>query len=74
MALSTATFQTNQVALFLARTKPYAARCFAEDMVKYGDTVKSTVVEKWFRRYFTSEVAFYEYRNLEANVTQAVQF
>lgn len=74
MAISKSTFQTNQVTLFLARTKPYAARCFAEDMVKYGDTVPSLEVEKWFRRYFTSEAAFYEYRNLEANVTQTVQF
>jgi len=74
MALSTATFETNQVTLYLARTKPYAARCFAEDMVKYGDRVKSTLVEKWFKTYFPSNVNQYEYRKLEANVTQTVNF
>ena len=74
MALSKSTFQTNAVTLFLARTKPYAARCFAEDMVKYGDTVPSIEVEKWFKRYFPSNVNQYEFRNLEANVTQTLQF
>ncbi len=74
MALSKSTFQTNAVTLFLARTKPYASRCFAEDMVKYGDTVPSIEVEKWFKRYFPSNVNQYEFRNLEANVTQTLQF
>jgi hypothetical protein len=74
MAISTATFQTNQVTLHLAKTKPYASRCFAEDMVKFGDTVPSIEVEKWFKRYFPSNVNQYEFRNLEANVTQTVHF
>ena len=74
MAISTATFQTNEVTLFLSRNFPYATTCFAQDMLKHGDTVKSTVVEKWFRGYFPSEVAAQQYRNLEANVTQTVQF
>ena len=48
MALSTATFQTNEVTLFLSQRYPYATTCFAQDMLKHGDTVKSTIVEKWF--------------------------
>ncbi len=74
MALSKATFETNQVTLHLAKTKPYAATCFAQDMVKYGDTVPSIEVEKWFKRYFPSNVNQYEFRNLEANVTQFLPF
>jgi hypothetical protein len=48
MALSTASFQTNEVTLFLSQRYPYATTCFAQDMLKHGDTVKSTIVEKWF--------------------------
>jgi hypothetical protein len=74
MALSTATFETNQVALFLSKSYPFATTLFSQDMLQHGDTVKSVVVEKWFKSYFPSEVAFAEYRRLEANVTQTVQF
>ena len=78
MALSKSTFKTNEVALFLSRRYPFATTCFSQDMlkhgVKHGDTVKSVVVENWFKSYFPSEVAYSEYRMLEANVTQTVQF
>jgi len=74
MALSKSTFETNEVTLFLSKRYPYATTCFAQDMLKHGDTVKSVVVEKWFKSYFPSEVAYSEYRMLEANVTQTVQF
>jgi len=74
MALSKSTFKTNEVTLFLSKRYPYATTCFAQDMLKHGDTVKSVVVEKWFKSYFPSEVAYSEYRMLEANVTQTVQF
>ena len=74
MALSKSTFKTNEVTLFLSKRYPYATTCFAQDMLKHGDTVKSVVVEKWFKSYFPSEVAYSEYRMLEANVTQTLQF
>jgi hypothetical protein len=73
MALSKPTFKTNEVTLHLAKIKPYASRCFAEDTAKFGDTVPSIEVEKWFKRYFGSNVNQYEYRKLEANVTQTLQ-
>jgi hypothetical protein len=72
MALSTATFQTNEVTLFLSQRYPYATTCFAQDMLKHGDTVKSTIVEKWFRSYFPAESAFKLFRILEATVTQTI--
>jgi hypothetical protein len=74
MALSKSTFKTNEVALFLSRRYPFATTCFSQDMLKHGDTVKSVVVEKWFKSYFPSEVAYSEYRMLEANVTQTLKF
>jgi len=74
MALSTATFETNQVTLFLSQRYPYATTCFAQDMLKHGDTVKSVIVEKWFRSYFPADTAFKLFRILEANVTQTVNF
>jgi len=74
MALSKATFQTNQVALFLSQRYPYATHCFSQDMLKHGDMVPSLEVEKWFRSYFPAESAFKLFRILEANVTQTVQF
>lgn len=74
MALSKSTFQTNEVTLFLSQRYPYATTCFAQDMLQYGDTVKSVIVEKWFRSYFPADTAFKLFRILEANVTQTVQF
>jgi hypothetical protein len=74
MAISKATFRTNEVALFLSRKFPFATTCFSQDMLKHGETVSSLVVEKWFKSYFPSQVAFQEFRNLEASVTQTLQF
>lgn len=64
------TFPTNDVSLFLSRQYPYAAKCFAEDMIKHGDSVDAILVQNWFKRYFPSNVAHTIYRNLEANVYQ----
>jgi hypothetical protein len=72
MAFSQSTFNTLEVRLFLNRKYPYAAQCFAQDFS--ADTVPSIQVEKWFKRYFPAELAFTEYRNLEANVTQTLQY
>jgi len=73
MTISSATFATNEVALYLDRKYPYAATCFSQDMAEYGDTVASAIVEKWFKRYFPSNVNQFEFRSLEAAVTQTVQ-
>ena len=73
MKYSTATFVTNEVALYLNRKYPYAATCFSQDMLQYGDVVESAIVEKWFKRYFPSNVNQFEFRSLEAAVTQTVQ-
>lgn len=67
-----AEFVTNEVTLYLNNKYPYAATCFAQDMLEYGDTVASTLVEKWFKSYFPSNVNQFEYRSLEANVTQRI--
>jgi hypothetical protein len=76
MALAKAFFKINAVRLHLSKSFPYACTCFGQDMAKYGytDTVSSAHVERWFKSYFPSEVAYTEYRRLEANVTQTVQF
>jgi hypothetical protein len=74
MAISTATFRTNEVTLFLSREFPYAATCFSQDMLKHGETVSSILVEKWFKSYFPSNVNQFQYRLLQASVTQTIQF
>ena len=74
MPLQSATFDTNSVTLFLNRKYPYAATCFAQDSLKHGDRIPSTAVEKWFKSYFPSPLNATEYRNLEANVSQAITF
>jgi hypothetical protein len=70
MALKNSTFPTNDVRLFLSKQYPYAAKCFAEDMLKHGDLVESILVENWLRRYFPSNTARTIYRKLEASVYQ----
>jgi hypothetical protein len=74
MAISTARFQTNDVTLFLAKRFPYAAQCFAQDNLKYGDTILSQTVSNWFQRYFPSPTGFNTFRELERSVTQFVNF
>jgi len=74
VALQSATFNTNEVTLFLAKRFQYAAQCFAQENLKYGDTIKSTVVSKWFQRYFPSPTNFNVFRELECSVTQFIDF
>lgn len=73
MALQSAKFNTNEVSLFLARRFPYAAQCFAQETLKYGDTIPSMAVSKWFQRYFPSPTGFNTFRQLEASVTQFIE-
>jgi hypothetical protein len=74
MALQSANFKTNDVTLFLSRSFPYAAQCFAQDMLKHGDTVPSLEVSKWFERYFPSPLGYNTFRNMECFVTQYANF
>jgi hypothetical protein len=73
MALKNSTFPTNDVRLFLSKQYPYAAKCFAEDMIKYGDSIESFLVQNWLKRYFTSNVAYIIYRKLEASICQTIE-
>jgi hypothetical protein len=73
MALQSAKFNTNEVSLFLAKRFPYAAQCFAQETLEYGDTIPSMVVSKWFQRYFPSQTGFNTFRQLEASVTQFIE-
>jgi hypothetical protein len=74
MPISSARFNTNEVTLFLAKRFPYAAQCFAQETLKHGDTICSTVVSKWFQRYFPSPTGFNTFRELECSVTQFINF
>ncbi len=72
MANSSWKFQTIAVRQYLAKKFPYAEQCFAQDFVG-TDMVSSTKVENWFKRYFPSELAFAEFRNMECQVSQYLQ-
>ena len=72
--MENSTFKTNEVTLFLAKRYPYAAQCFAQDTLEYGDTIPSMAVSKWFQRYFPSPKGFITFRELEASVTQTLHF
>jgi len=74
MPISTARFHTNDVTLFLSKRFPYAAQCFAQDNLKYGDTILSQIVSNWFQRYFPSPKGYTTFRELECSVTQFVNF
>ena len=74
MAKSKSTFRTNEVTLHLSRKYPFASTSFAQDMQKYDETIPSSIVEKWFKRYFPSNVNQFEFRTLESCVTQTIQF
>ena len=65
-------FLTNEVVLFLAKEYPYASSCFSRDMLSSGEEVSALIVEKWFRRYFPSELAYKLFRQLELEVTQYI--
>lgn len=73
MALTTATFNTNDVTLFLSNRYPYATHSFTQEMKKHGDTVSSFIVEKWFHSYFPTTSALKLFRVLEANVIQFIK-
>jgi hypothetical protein len=74
MAISKSTFRTNEVMLHLSHKFPFGSRQFYFDMQKYGEIVPSSIVEKWFKNYFPSNVNQFEFRTLESCVTQTVQF
>ena len=64
---TTIKFIKNEVTLFLAKSYPYAAKCFGEDFVG-KESVTSDEVQKWFQRYFLSSVGYDVYRSLEKQV------
>jgi hypothetical protein len=74
VALQSATFNTNEVTLFLAKRFQYAAQCFAQETLKYGDTIPLMVVSNWFQKYFPSPTNYNIFRELEASVTQHISF
>ena len=64
---TTIKFIKNEVTLFLAKSYPYAAKCFGEDYVR-KEWVTEAEVQKWFQRYFRSGVGYDVYRSLEKQV------
>ena len=70
-AVISGSFETAKVVKYLAKSYPYAASCFAQDNAT--SDVDSLDVEKWFKRYFTSEMSYILYRDLSANVMQIIK-
>jgi len=60
------TYAKNDIALFLNRDYPYAATCWGADMVKEGDRVDVFMAERWFKRYFPSNVNQMVFRQMQA--------
>lgn len=65
--IQNSTFQTNSVKLFLDSQFPHASKCFAEDMIPYGESIQYILVENWFKRYFPSNLAYVLFRKLKAS-------
>ena len=59
------TYSVNDIALFLNRDYPYAATCWGQDMVG-NERVTVSAVEKWFKRYFPSNVNQMVFRQMQA--------
>jgi len=71
MVYNSSTFNRFEVAAYLATHKPYAAEVFSAAFATAPERVPSLEVSNWYKRYFAEpNTAQYEYRCLEASVTQ----
>jgi len=60
------TYSKNDIALFLNKQYPYASTCWSRDQVNADERVGISVVEKWFKGYFPSNVNQFMFRQMQA--------